>query len=199
MLHSVPPRDPWRLPAVALWLLVFCAGLFPEPVFMALREAGGVVTQRALTNSPFFITIACALYLAIFTYGRCQRVNAPSGLAFGNSLQVLMIALLAFLPFPFELLLNLDNIMVALSRRVVIGVAAAKLLAWLYLWTLMLRYYILSNHAVFAQMHSLFPSLQASGSENSPESPQSSANPAFSRPSDDITTGNAPNDSDDCQ
>ena len=151
--------DVWRLPTFGLWLVFFGVGLVPEVVYERLRTAGTVVTWHALTNSPYFITVALAGYMAVFTFNRCRDVDLPDFIAYGNALQNAIVAVVAFLPFPLELLLEAADIHDLDARRFIYGVGSAKIVTWLYLLTLIGRYYLLGNARVFARIFSIFPSV----------------------------------------
>lgn len=153
--------DLWRLPAFLLWLVLFGAGLFPEPLFQWLRTVGVVLTWDALTNSPYAITLALSGYVAVFSFNRCRDVDMPDVVGYGNALQNAIVGLIAFLPFPFDMLLKAHEVLPTSSQGFVYAIAGLKMVAWLYLFMLMIRYYVLGARFVFAQEFSMFPSLHA--------------------------------------
>jgi hypothetical protein len=150
--------DLWTLGTLPLWLLIFMMGLFPENVFAVLREMGYVVTMRAIVNSHWFITMACATYLGWFTFNRCMECNHRADVAFGKSVQVVILGITAFLPLRLEQLGMYFSIPDPFLRGLILSVVAVKCLAWLFLLHLLLRYYLLSGHRVFKNMPLLFPS-----------------------------------------
>ena len=172
-LSGRPRTDAWRVPALGLWLVFFAVGLVPEWVFHGLRTVGAVATQRALVNSPYFITVAFAVYLGAFTFARCRAAGLPEANARGNALQSALLALVAFLPFPLQLFQDAMNIPVADLRRLVYVVGSTKLVAWAYLLSLLIRYYMFGHSRVFAHMLSLFPSVHRAANQPPPLAPPS--------------------------
>lgn len=150
--------DLWTLGTVPLWLLIFLMGLFPETVFAVLREMGYVVTMRAIINSHWFITMACATYLGWFTFNRCMECNDRVDIAFGKSVQIVILGITAFLPIRLEQIAMYMDIPIPFYRYLVLSVVSVKGLAWLFLLHLLLRYYLLSGHRVFKNMPLMFPS-----------------------------------------
>ncbi len=157
-----PPRqvDWWCGPLLGLWAVFFVVGAVPEWTYEQLRMASHVVTQRALVNSPFLLSLALAAYLAWFTYHRCREAGLDGIHTRGKTLQIAIISLAAFLPLSTESLLNLNSIMVPAWRHLVTITAAVKTLAWLYLLSILLRYYLGSGHETFVRIPSLLPSVR---------------------------------------
>lgn len=153
--------DFWRLPAFVLWLVLFGAGLFPEPLFEWLRTVGVVLTWDALTNSPYAITLALSCYFVVFSFNRCRDVDVPDVAAYGNALQNGIVGLVAFLPFPFDMLLKAHEVLPTSSEAFIYGIAALKMIAWFYLFRLIVQYYLFGVRLAFAQEFSIFPSLHA--------------------------------------
>ena len=141
-----------------LWLAIFMIGLFPEVVFVWVREAGYVVTLRALVNSHWFITLACSGFLGWFTFCRCAECGDYADVAFGKSVQIVILAITAFLPMGIEKVSIYFLIPIPFYRYLILSVITVKALAWLYLVTLILRYYLISGYAVFKNIPLLFPS-----------------------------------------
>ena len=134
-------------------------GLFPEVAFLWLREAGYVVTMRAMINSHWFITLACAGFMGWFTFKRCVECNDYPDVAFGKSVQIMVLSIAAFLPMGIEkVFLYFYYIPDPFYRYLILSVLSVKALAWLYLAILILRYYLVSGHAVFKNIPLLFPS-----------------------------------------
>lgn len=150
-------RDPWRAAAFGLWELFFLVGLLPEPVFRLLRDAGAVLPQRAVVNSPYAITIGLAGFLAVFAYNQCRRHGLSHGEAGDKSLQYAVVALVAFLPVDFIGVLNVIGNELVRNRSTIYLSTAAKSVAWLYLMMLICKYY-LGNDSAFMSMPSFFPS-----------------------------------------
>jgi len=98
--------DVWTIPTLILWLVFFVIGLFPEGMFWATRYAGKVVTQNAVINSPSLITVSLSVYLAFFVYLRCVDTGASRENAAARGIQIGILALIAFLPYPFYLLIS---------------------------------------------------------------------------------------------
>ncbi len=154
--------DYWRGPTLLLWIVFFGTGLVPEWFFTQLRLLGGVVTQNALVNSPYFITVAWSGYYAVFCFQRCREAGLGERASRGNAVQHGMIALLAFLPYPLILLFSASQMAGnAGARHLLYAVGAAKLLGWWYLLWKTFSYYVFGNPGVFVQTVLLFPSTRS--------------------------------------
>ncbi len=160
----------WTLPTLALWLVFFLVGLLPESAYWAARLAGGVVTQNAIINSPSLVTLFLALYLAFFAHRRSLDAGVTPENAMARAIQVGILALIAFLPYPFHLLLapgSLSLLGTTLQHldelAAVFGLPVAKLLAWLYLLITVVRSQLPGGDAVFAGM---YPKLAREGEES---------------------------------
>jgi hypothetical protein len=172
-----PPSDlPWRLPAFLLWCVLFAFGLGPEETFHALRTWGQVTTQRALVNSPHLITLALSVFLGLFTYFRAREAGCQGAAARGKATQMACIGLIAFSDVPLAFLLQLDEIPIAFYRNVLLGLAGAKMAAWVYALAVLFRYYFLSGQEVYRRLSSLFPSTRRDSA--SPVHPEHEADPA---------------------
>jgi hypothetical protein len=148
---------------LALWLIFFAVGLFPETVYWTARLAGAVVTQNALINSPSLVTLFLAFYLAFFAYQCCLDAGLSRDSAVLRAIQVGILGLIAFLPYPFYLLLapgNLEQLNDRLQRAdevvAVFGLPVAKLLAWLYLLITVVRHHLTGGGDIFARMYPRF-------------------------------------------
>ncbi len=156
--------DPWALPTLMLWTVFFAVGLDAQAVFRFLRDISYVVTQNAFVNNPDVITFALALYFAFFTFQRCREAGLPETEAHGKAVQSGIVALIAFLWHPVSLLAHVQEIYTGsiswtlYLRGTVYFMAAIKLLGWLYLLGLVIRYYGLGNRGVFVNMYCVFPS-----------------------------------------
>jgi hypothetical protein len=179
-------RDGWDLLTLAFWLVFFTIGLAPELFFSTFREAGGVTPYSALVNSSAIITVGFAIYLALFAYRRCRFAGLTQYLAQGKALEVALLALVAFLELPamrasiegrrtlLALVFDLGTVEDRYLQGVILFVSASKLLAWVYLFSLVLRYHAFGNRAVFTQVPSMFPSMHQPEHEVSPETAASS-------------------------
>ena len=146
--------DLWSLPLLFLWAFFLVAGLFPSAVYMLLREGGGVVTQNAMINSPHLLSLIFAGYVGLFAFHRCCDAGLAPVDAWPRGLFVFVVGMVAFLDFPFRVLLTLPDYLSVLDRTIIQGAAVFKLLAWGYLYSMVLRYYAVGNNRVFAD---LFP------------------------------------------
>ena len=163
-------RDIWDLFTLGAWFVFFSIGLAPELAFYGIRAAAQVRTSTALVNSSAVITLGFAAYVALFAFRRCRDTGLTRYLAQGKALEVGLIALVAFLELPARgsifqsrtlvmVLLSLNEIPDRYLQAVVLFVGASKLLAWSYLFSLMIRYHAFGNRRVFAEVPSLFPSM----------------------------------------
>ena len=157
-------NDPWAIGAFLLWALILLAGLLPTATFWWLRNLGGVLTQNALVNSPIDIWIAFSAYVVFFTWGRCREGNAIPERARANALQIGFFAFAAFSPIrPQHIQWALqipDSSLRAYLLTVIGGLTLLKLGAWLYLLSLLTRYYLFHNYTVFSNIPSIFPSIR---------------------------------------
>lgn len=147
MTPERPRTDYWRWPALLLWLVFFALGLWPELSFDLLRAAGYVFTQNAVINSYNFITWCLTGFLAYFTYQRCIEAGLPPLEALGKALQLGVLAFVAFVDLPIE---QIAEIRRPSDRALVMGTIGLKLLVWLYLYILLVRYYIRRSPKVIA-------------------------------------------------
>ena len=155
--------DPWALPTLALWIVFLIVGLFPDRVFVLMRNLGGVVTMDAYVNSPYVITIAFTVYLAVFVFLRCKEGGHTDAQAQGRAVQAGLVAVIAFLWQPLGLLAVSDEIYaprleLLVFKFLIYTTVFLKMLSWLYLLSLFVRYYAFGNRCVFADMPCVFPS-----------------------------------------
>jgi len=164
-------RDVWDLLTLAFWVVFFGAGLVPELMFSSVREAAGVAPYTAMVNSSSAITVGLAVYLALFAYRRCRARDLSPYLSQGKALEVALIGLVAFLELPamsstfqsrrtlLALVLDLGALNDLYLQAVILFVSASKMLAWAYLFSLVIRYHAIGNRAVFTEVPSIFPSM----------------------------------------
>ena len=160
-MRQASTSDPWRLPTFLLWLVFMLFGLLPENIFRLLQSSAGVIRYEAMVASPLVLTVAFAGYFAAFVYSEAVRAGCPQHLSLANAIQTGAIALLAFLPITLEALrfaVAMQYANLFFVSVVVLSTAFVKLVAWIYLFSFLFRYYLLGNDAVFAQMASIFPS-----------------------------------------
>lgn len=158
------PRDEhesrlWGVAALLLWFGFFGVGLFPDFCYDYLRTQANVITAHAMVNSVFLLYAALVVYFFTFV-SRAARAAGLSGvIAEVLAVQLSIVALVAFLP-----VVRLDYIPDYLhspdppSRRLALTACAFKALSWLYLLSLLCRYYLWSGGEVFRQMVPVFPS-----------------------------------------
>lgn len=142
-----PARDLWRWPALLLWCLFFLLGLWPELTFNALREAGSVFSQNAVINSFHFISWCLTGFLAHFVYHRCLEAELPPLEALGKAFQLGLLGFVAFIDLPIEQIVQIRDVV---DRAIVMGTIGLKFMVWLYLYTLIARYYWTRNAKIIS-------------------------------------------------
>lgn len=145
MSTQIPQGDPWRWPALVLWTCFFLFGLWPEQTYYTLRAAGYVFSQNAVINSYHFITWCLTGFLMHFVYHRCREAKLPGVESLGKATQLGVLAFVAFVDIPVAQIGDVRDTTVVV---LVAGTALFKLSAWLYLYTLLLRYYLRLDPAV---------------------------------------------------
>ncbi len=187
-------RDGWDLLTLAFWFVFFLIGLAPELFFSAFREAGGVSPYSALVNSSAIITVGFSIYIALFTYRRCRSAGLTAYLSQGKALEVALLSLVAFLELPalrasvegrrtlLALVLDLGTVEDRYLQGVILFVTASKLLAWIYLFSLVLRYHAFGNRTVFTQVPSMFPSMHRAEHRDPPNAAESRTPGALTPP-----------------
>lgn len=163
-------NDPWAIGAFILWIVILVMGLLPNETFWFLRRISGVLTQNALLNSPLDIWIGFSAYVAFFTWRRCHESTVLPERAKANALQVGFFACAAFCPIQpkdiqWALQIPDDNLR-AYLLTVIGSLTVLKLGAWLYLLSLLFRYYMLHNYSVFSNIPSVFPSIRRAKREH---------------------------------
>ena len=162
-------RDVWDLLTLGLWSIFFAVGLVPELAFYAFREVAAVPAHTALVNSSAVITISFTAYIAIFVGRRCMDAGLDRAVSQGKAVEIAVLALIAFIEIPakgsafeartlFEVVLDVQDLPGRYLQGVVLFVGMSKLIAWLYLYSLVLRYHAFGDRGVFARVPSLFPS-----------------------------------------
>lgn len=165
-MSESPRLDGWRYPTFIMWLVFMAVGLAPDAAFVLLQQAAGVFRYEALIGSSLVLTVTFAAYLTVFVYLEAIAARCTPALAFANATQMGAVALVAFLPvtleaIQFAIAMQFANLF--LVSVVVLGTAAIKGIAWLYILAFLVRYYLLGNTAVFANMASFYPSARAVG------------------------------------
>lgn len=146
------------MPIVLLWCLFFAMGLDPEQTYRFLREAGHVVTQRALVNSPHLITLALAGFLSAHVYLCCRDAKLSVPDAQARALQTGILALAAFLNFSMLNFLSATGLPTMDQRLLVWSVGMVKYVVWLYLLFTVIRFHLFGRVSAFTGMVSVFPS-----------------------------------------
>ena len=148
------PQSPdwWRAPALAAWVPLFAAGLAPDVAFDLLREAGRVTTITALVNNAWLVTFALCAFLGTFVSLRCREGGDTGAEAGDKGVQAGLIGLIAFMPFPLENPADILRVSSPELRWLLLGTLASKGLLWLYLASLIIRYYLGGTAEVFRRM-----------------------------------------------
>lgn len=177
MSDPVKTPDWWRLPTLLLWILFFLIGLMPNPVYESLRTVAAVLPQRAMVNSPYLITILFAAYVALFCFHRCQDAGLTPHGAQDRAFQMGLLGLVAFLPVDFRALPT-AYFQAPMQDQLRIYVSAGgKSLAWLFMMSLFIRYYLFSDARAFAAIPSFFPSAHWKGNDTSGAAPTAARQP----------------------
>ena len=158
MSREYPESRVWGVFVLLLWLGFFTLGLFPDFFYEFLRHEANVVTSRAMVNSVFLLYSALIVYLFGFLYRASRDAGLSSVMSQVLAVQLSMVALLAFLPVRLEFIPDYLRAPDATWRRLILTVCAFKVASWIYLVTLLFRYYLFSGAEVFRQMAPVFPS-----------------------------------------
>lgn len=170
-------RNIWDLLTLGLWSCFFAVGLVPELAFATVRNFASVPSYVALVNSSAVITIALTVYLAFFTNRRCQASGLSPVASHGKALEIAVLCLVAFLEIPakgaafetrtlLEIALDFRSLPGRYLQTVVLFVGMSKLAAWLFLYSLVLRYHAFGKRHVFAHIPSIFPSMRELEAQN---------------------------------
>lgn len=146
------PWDLWTFPTLILWCLFFLTGLLPENVYETLRGMSWVVISTAMINSPHFITLALAVYIAFFAYHTCIESGASRDESTLRGVQVGVYGLVAFFVYDFQILLYPR--LPLFIRLAIYAVAAVKLIAWIHLFVAVLRVTLFDHTHVFRNVAS---------------------------------------------
>ncbi len=177
-------QDVWDLLTLAFWFVFFAVGLVPELFFSAIRDLAGVAPYTALVNSSAVITVGFSIYLALFAFRMCRAAGLTPYLSQGKALEVALVSLVAFLELPamsatfqgrrtlLALALDMSSLGDLYLQGVILFVSASKLLAWAYLFSLVIRYHAFGNRTVFTEVPSIFPSMHRAD-RSAPEEPVS--------------------------
>jgi len=168
---------------LAMWGVFFVFGLFPEPVFYALRDLAAVSSHRALVNNAGLVTLAFSAYLGLFAFRRCKEMGAGSAESQGRGMQVAILALIAFLEIPrrtaavevttlLQLMARFQEIPDNSVRAFVLLIGACKVLAAWYLYSLLFRYHAFGMRDAFLRMPSLFLATSPRRSIGAPQEPE---------------------------
>ena len=157
----------WDYFSMGMWSVLFAIGLVPEFVFHGLRAAAHISKYTAFVNSSAIITLALAGYIAFFVsrQSRAGGISIPDSQA--KAIHAALLSILAFIEIPgqspvfgIQTLLGLmlqSELQVEPSMKVMLWVVGCtKLAAWIYLYTLMLRFHVLGNREVFSKMRTFF-------------------------------------------
>lgn len=154
----------WDYWTMCLWSTIFAMGLVPEFAFHGMRMIGGVASRNALVNSSAVLTLGLSVYLAFFVVRQCRAAGMEPADANGRGIQVALWAMIAFLELPTRsavfgthtllgIMFNSGALPTAELRTVIWIVGCAKLLAWGYLYSLLIQFHIFGNRDVFNGMH----------------------------------------------
>jgi hypothetical protein len=137
-----------------------------------LRIVARVPAHNAFVNSSAVITVALALYFAYFVRRCCLNAGLTATESQGRATQVGLIALVAFIEIPqsglysdgrtlLYLVIRSQDIADTYLKSVVLAAGASKLIAWWYLYSLVLRYHAFGARDVFVRMATVFPSARS--------------------------------------
>ena len=160
------PWDLWTFPTFILWCIFFLIGFVPENVYEALRGMSWVVISTAMVNSPHFITLAMAVYIAFFAYHTCLESGASRDESTLRAVQVGVYGLVAFFVYDFHILLYPR--LPLFIRLAIYAVATVKLVAWLYLLIAVIRVTLFDSTGVFRTVTTSSASLTSSEPNDTP-------------------------------
>lgn len=157
----------WDLLTMGLWSALFAVGLVPELAFHGLRALAKVSSYAAFVNSSAIITFALSAYVAFFVARQCRACGLTSGDVQAKAIHAALLSILAFIEIPgrspvfgTQTLLGLmlqSSLQVDQNLKVMLWVVGCtKLAAWLYLYTLMLRFHVVGIRDVFTRMPTFF-------------------------------------------
>jgi hypothetical protein len=148
--------DIWDSLSFIVWCLLFLIGLFPEMVYLTIRESAGVMTKGAFTNTPLFITLAGTAFLGGFTYNRSRLWGDDDDRAIVKSVHMMLLTFIAFAPIHIEQLPLYLSIPVPFYRRLLLSAVTIKVMVWLILLIFLLRYHMFQGLPAFRRMPLIF-------------------------------------------
>ncbi|MBI4557204.1 MAG: hypothetical protein HY706_06435 [Candidatus Hydrogenedentes bacterium] len=193
MTRTGSSYDIWSLPTLLLWLVFFGVGLVPEEVMLFLGR-----TSHSFTVLPerarLVVTLVLSAYLALFVYRKCREASVSEAEAQAQGFRIGSLGLLAFLPFELPVLRSAMDIPVPWMRYMVLTVGLLKIVTWLYLMLLFVRYYGLGYTRVFVNALSVLPGapradVEVGESQTNPESAEAKMEPAADQRSNPARTG----------
>jgi hypothetical protein len=164
-----PAASGWRWLMLPLWSIFFLMGLVPDGTFLLLRRWGLVVTQSALVNSWWLLFWGLVGFVTFFAYARCREAGLSEALSRGKAFTVFCYALVGFHPVDWAVLAHLGEIRFLSYKLLILGISGMKVVAWLYLWALVLRYHFFSGAGAFIGLPTLLPSLRGARLERAQE------------------------------
>ncbi len=141
----------WRVPLTAMWVLVLFIGLFSAEVYQLLRITGRVNALRALVNDDFLVTAGLAIMVGTFAARQAQRFLDEGHEAKDRGLSLGLISLFAFVPVSATVFWGQLS-----GNEILLAFFALKLIAFSYLLTLFLRFFLFGEEDVFARAFNLF-------------------------------------------
>lgn len=162
-----------RLLTLVLWTAFFLIGLFPDLFFQSicLLSFGWIPSRTVFPYSDFGVTVALSLYFGVFVFHQARAAGRAAGDASTRGVYGWALALVAFLG-GVQFLVAMPPGMPRLYRAAVYVGMSAKLLAWVYLYTLVLRYYLLGQRGVFGSFLPLFLADESREPEHAAEAPR---------------------------
>lgn len=173
----------WDYCTMTLWSVTFAFGLVPEFVFHGFRAIGGVTTRDAMVNSSAVITLGLAAYIAFFVIRQCRATGLDTAEAQGRGIQAALLSMIAFLEIPTQsavfgtqtllgIVWNSAALPTTELKVIIWIVGICKILAWAYLYGLMVQFHLFGNRNAFNGMHMF---IFRSTDETPPEKPSDAA------------------------
>lgn len=159
---------PWRMAALACWVLFLMLGLFSEHTFRILRAWGQVSRLNDLVGSPIMITLGWSAFLGFFAAARCRESGLNGFDARVRGIEAAILGGAAFFPFPLEAMFYLGRIPMLSTQISVAAIAAIKMGAFTYLVVVLTRYYLSSDDRAFLPGFAHEPSHRGAGADDPP-------------------------------